>query len=68
MPFTATWMELETLILNEVRERHYISLVYGALNMAQMIYLQKRKAHGHVGQTCLLGGRGRECDVLGVWG
>ena len=34
MPFAATWMELETLILSEVRQKekdkyHMISLTYG---------------------------------------
>ena len=32
MPFAATWMELETLIMNEVRKRYkypMISLIYG---------------------------------------
>ena len=36
--------------------------------MAQMIYLQNRKDHGHGGQTCVCWGRGREWDRLEVWG
>jgi len=37
--------------------------------MAQMSYLQNRKDHGHVGQTCVYQGKEvREWDGLGVLG
>ena len=41
MPFAATWMELEILILSEVSQKekdkyHMISLICGIQNMAQM--------------------------------
>ena len=40
MTFTATWMQLEILILSEVSQKedkyHMISLIYGILYMAQM--------------------------------
>ena len=46
-PFATIWMELETLILNEVSQKekdrhHMISLICGVQNMAQMIYLQNK--------------------------
>ena len=41
------------------------SLTFGVLNMAQMIYLQNRKHHGHVGQTCVcqVGGGGNGMNL-----
>ena len=41
MPFAATWMELETLILSEVSQKerdkyHMISFISGILYMGQM--------------------------------
>ena len=69
MPFAATWMELETLILSEESQKekdrhHMISLICGVENMAQMIYLQNRKDHGLGGQTCVCqgGGEGSRMD------
>ena len=54
MPFTATWIQLETLILSEVSQKekgkyHMISLICGIQNMAQMKLSAKQKqAHRFV--------------------
>ena len=66
MPFAATWMELETLILSEVSQKekdkyHMISLLSGT-------FQQKRKSFSWRTDLWLPGGRGREWDGLGVWG
>ena len=47
MPFTAMWMDLEIIILSEVRQtdkdRHYmIPLIGGTLKMVQMILFTKQ--------------------------
>ena len=50
MPFTATWMELEILILSEVSRNditHIWNLVYGT---KERIY--RRETHGRGEQTC----------------
>ena len=61
MPFAATQMELETLILSEVSQKetdkyHMILLISGNLYMAQMnLSTEKKKkknTHGHGEQTC----------------
>ena len=47
MPFAARWMQLETLILNEVSQKdkyHTISLISRNKYMAQMNLPQKRKS------------------------
>ena len=48
MPFAATWMELETLILSEVSQKekvkcHMISLISGIQYMAQMNLSTEKK-------------------------
>ena len=64
MPFTATWMEIETLILSELseRERHipydipYIwNLIYGTNEP-----FHRKENHGHGEQTCGCQGGGGE--------
>ena len=49
-------MKLEALTQSEVSQKekdrhHMILLICGVKNMAQIIYLQNRKDHGHGGQT-----------------
>ena len=44
MPFAATWMDLETIILSESqKEKHTRSLVCGTLKMIQMNLFTKQK-------------------------
>ena len=68
MPFVATWMELETLILSEVRKRKantIWNLIYGTNEP-----FHRKETHG-LGEDLWLPkgrGRGKEWDGLGVWG
>ena len=65
MPFVATWMELETLILSEVRqkEKDMWILKYGTNDLPtkqkQIMDIEDRLVFARV--------RGREWDGLGVW-
>ena len=48
MPFAATWIELETLILNEIHQKekdkyHMTSLITGILYLAQMNLSTEKK-------------------------
>ena len=66
MPFAATWMELETLILSEVSQKekdqcHMISLICGIYYKTQMnLSTEKKQTHGHREQTCGCQGRGMD--------
>ena len=57
MPFAATWMEPETLILNELSQKekdkyHDITYIW-TLIMAQMnLSTEKKQTHGLGEQTC----------------
>ena len=73
MPFAATWMQLEIIILSEVSQKekdkyHIVSLICGILNTTQMnIPTKQKQTLRHREQTygCQEGGGGRE--GLGVW-
>ena len=57
MPFAATWMDLEIIILSEISQTekdkyHMISLICGIQNMTQMNLSTKQKqTHRHREQT-----------------
>ena len=70
-PFAATWMQLEMIILSEVRKRQ---IPYDMTYMWNLKYgtkepIYKTEPDSHREQTCgCQGGGGRERDGLGVWG
>ena len=72
MPFTATWMELETLILIKVSQKekdkyhmisHIWNLKYGT---NEPIYIKETNPWTWRTDLCLPRGRGREWDGLGI--
>ena len=64
IPFAATWMQPEIIILSEVSQKEkdkyrMISLICGIYNMTQMNLSTKQKqTHGHREQTCSCQGGG----------
>ena len=69
MPFAATCMELESLILSKSERERQIS--YHTTYIWNLIYgtnEQNRNNHGQRTDLCLPMGRGREWDGLGVLG
>ena len=58
MLFVGTWIELEILILSEIRQKgedkyHMISHISRIWDMAQMnLSTEKKQTHGHGEQTC----------------
>ena len=74
MPFVATWMQLEIIILSEISQKekdkcHMISLICRISTMTQMNLSMKQKQNqGHREQTCgCQGGGGWGRVGLGVW-
>ena len=74
MPFAATWMELETLILSEVSQKekdkyhiisHILNLIYGT---NEPIYRKETNSQTWRTDLWLPRGRRREWNGLGVWG
>ena len=71
MPFAATWMELETLILSEISQKekdkyHMISHIWNLIYGTNEPFHRKEK-HG-LGRIHLWLPRGREWDGLEIWG
>ena len=73
MPFAATCMELETLILSEVNHKekdkyhmisHIWNLIYGTMNLSS----EKKIMDMENRLVVAKGERVRECDGLGIWG
>ena len=74
MPFAATQMDLEIIILSEVSQTekdkyHMISLVYGILKVNTMkLFSKQKQTHRLRKQTYgYQRGRGEGKDKLGVW-
>ena len=74
MPFVATWMDLEMIILSQVSQTdkdkyHMISLIVEYKNMIQMnLFTKQKQTHRHRKQTYgYQRGKGRR-DNLGAWG
>ena len=71
MPFAATWMEQETLILSEVsqkeKDKYRMIATYQIWNL---IYGTHKPFHRKdiENRLWLSRGRGREWDGLGIWG
>ena len=66
MPFTATWMELEVLILSQVsqkeKDKYHMIITY----IQNLIYgtnepFHRQETHGHGEQTCGFQGEGVGC-------
>ena len=64
MPFAATWMKLEIIILSEVSQTekdkyHMMSLICGVENMTQVkLSMKQKQIHRHRKQTDGCQGRG----------
>jgi len=73
MPFAATWMELETLILSEVSQKekdkyHMISLISGISYMAQMNLSTEKKIMDMEDRLVVAEGQGEGVGWMGSLG
>ena len=73
MPFVATGVQPEIIILSEVSHKekdkyHMISLIYGIRCTAQMNLSTEKKITDLENRLVVAKGRGREWDGWGGWG
>ena len=73
MPFAATWMELETLILSEVSQKqkekcHMILLISGIEYMAQMKFSTEKKIMDLENRHVVAKGEGEGVGWIGSLG
>ena len=73
MPFAATWMELETLILREVSHKQKDKKTYDITYIWDLIYgtnehFHRKENHGHGEQTCGCQGGGEGVGWTGNLG
>ena len=76
MPFTATWMDLEIIILSEVRQRErqiscdisYMWNLKKKKKIQMSLFTKQKQTHRHRTKTYgYQRGKGRGRDKLGVW-
>ena len=68
MPFAATWMPLEIIILREVRQISFDIMYMWSLKMIQMVLFTKQKQTHRLRKQALRSLKGNhEGDKLGVW-
>ena len=65
MPFAATWIQLETVILSEVnqteKDKHHISYMWNLKFMTQMnLFTREKQTHRQREQTCGCQGGGMD--------
>ena len=73
MPFAATWMELETLILSDVSQKekdkyHMISVISGISYYSTKEPFHRRKSWTWRIDLWLPSREGREWEGVGAWG
>ena len=73
MPFAATWMQIQMLILSKVSQKekdkyHIMSLISVIYYKAQMNLSTEKKLMDLENRLVVAQGEGREWDGLGTWG
>ena len=69
MPFAATWMELETIILSksEKDKYHMVSHIWNRIYDTSEPF-HRKETHRRTDIWLPRGGGGKEWDGLGIWG